>query len=78
MFLDSENCKKISLGSTEMACTVYHGLASHFHQELLSCLEKYDYLVVSFDEVFNEFSNKEQIDLVCRYFDEVSNKVTVR
>ena len=36
------------------------------------------YLVVSFDEAFNEVSKKGQMDLVCRYWDEVSNKVTVR
>ena len=78
MFPDSEICKNTSLGSMKMAYTVCHELAPYFRQELLSCLEKCEYLVVSFDEAFNEVSKKGQMDLVCRYWDEVSNKVTVR
>ena len=39
MFPVSEICKNISLGSTEKAYTVCHGLAPYFRQKLLSCLE---------------------------------------
>ena len=78
MFLDSEICKQISLSNSKMSYLIYHGLAPYFRQELLSCFEKCDFLVVSFDEVFNEVFKKEQMDLVSRYWDENTNRVAVR
>ena len=45
---------------------------------LVSTLEKDDYSVVSYDEVFNKVSEKRQMDLVSKYRDEVDNQVTVR
>ena len=78
MFPDSEICKHISLSSSKMSHLIYHGLVPHFRQELLSCLEKYDFLVVSFDEAFNEVSKKGQMDLVSRYCDKNTNRVAVR
>ena len=77
MFPDSEICK-ILLSSSKMSYLICHGLEPHFCQELLSCLEKCDFLVVSFDEAFNEVSKKGQMDLVSRYWAENTNRVAVR
>ena len=74
MFLDSEICKQISLSSSKMLYLIWHGLGPYFCQELLSCLEKCDFLVVSFDEV----SKKGQMDLMSKYWDENTNRVPVR
>ena len=61
-----------------MVYRVCHGLAPYLCQELLSCQGKCDFIVVSFDMVFNKVSEKGQGDLVSRYWDGVSNKMTVR
>ena len=53
MFPDIEICKQISLSSLKMSYAICHGLAPYFRQELLSCLEKCNFLVVSFNEAFN-------------------------
>ena len=78
MFPDSEICKQISLSSSKMSCLICHGVAPYFRRELVSCLEKCDILVVSFDEAFNEVSKKGQMDLLSRYWDENTNRVAVR
>ena len=78
MFPDSEICKEISLSSSKMSHLICHGLVPYFRQEVLPCLEKYEFLVVSFDEAFNEVSEKGQMDLVSRYWDKNTNRVTVR
>ena len=78
MFPESEIFKQISLSSSKMSYLTCHGLAPYFHQELLSCLEKRHFLVVSFDEAFNEVSKKGQMDLVSRYWEENTNRVAVR
>ena len=61
-----------------MSYLICLGLAPYFRQELVSCLEKCDFLVVSFDEAFNEVSKKGQMDLLSRYWDENTNRVAVR
>ena len=50
MFFESEIWKKISLGSME--------IVPCFHEELLSCLEKGYYLLVSFHDTFNKVYKK--------------------
>ena len=44
------------VGCTKITIRVCHGLVSYSYQDLLFCLEKYDYLVVSFDDAFNVVS----------------------
>ena len=68
MFPDSEICKQISLSSSRHIFV---------HIEL-SCIEKCDFLVVSFDEALNEVSKKGHMHLVSRYWDENTNRVAVR
>ena len=77
MFLDSEICKQISLSISKMLYLICHGLGPYFCQ-LLSCLEKCDFLVVSFEKAFNEVSKKGQMDLMSKYWDENTNRVPVR
>ena len=60
IFPDSEICKQISLSSSKMSYLICLGLAPGFCQELLSSLEKCSFLVVYFDEAFNEVSKKDR------------------
>ena len=65
MLLDIEIYKKISIASIEVTYTLCHGLAPYFVRIHLSCLEKFDYSVVSFDDAFHEVSKKRFMDSVC-------------
>ncbi|XP_040067150.1 uncharacterized protein LOC120840620 [Ixodes scapularis] len=68
MFPASEIARKMQLGKDKVGYTVCHGLAPYFREKLLSILAGVSYLVVSFDESLNKVSQKEQLDVMVRYW----------
>lgn len=76
MFPDSEIASKFILGRDKMSYLIHHGLASYFRESLLQKLRKCPWFVVSFDEAINRISQRGQMDLIIRYFEDETKKVT--
>lgn len=75
MFPDSNIASNIKLQRTKLTYTIVHGLAKHFLYELQDILKKVDCFTIAFDESLNKISEKEQIDIYIRYWDDETNKV---
>lgn len=75
MFPDSNIASNIKLQRTKLTYTIVHGLAKHFLYELQDILKKVDCFTIAFDESLNKISEKEQMDIYIRYWDDEFNKV---
>lgn len=78
MFPDSAIAKKIAIGSTKMAYVISYGLAPYFHGQLVRSVQKCTRFVVCFDEALNRVSQRGQMDVVIRYWDDERNCVSSR
>jgi len=66
---------QIKLQRTKLTYTIVHGLAKHFLHELQDNIKKVDFFTIAFDESLNKISEKEQMDIFIRYWDDERNKV---
>ena len=57
---------------------VSFGLAPYFYDELTRSLSDVHFYSVSYDEAYNRFTKKEQLDLAVRYWDVSLNKLATR
>lgn len=78
MFTDSEIAKQLTLGKTKMAYIVSFGLAQYFTASLLKTIQICPFYVICFDEAFNRISQRCQMDLVIRYWDDLNGLVQTR
>ena len=68
MFPDSAIAQKMSSGPNKMSYLICFGIAPYFRQLLLAELKETPCFVISFDKSLNHELQKEQMDLVVRYF----------
>lgn len=78
MFPDSVIASKFQLGRQKCSYIINHGLGPYFSQQLCDDLKKCSDFVVLFDESLNKISQRGQMDVFIRYFDNKSNKVFTR
>ncbi|KAH6948262.1 hypothetical protein HPB50_023313 [Hyalomma asiaticum] len=75
MFPTSEVAAKVQLGKDKVGYTIFHGSAPYFRNMLLSSLVNVPYLVVCFDEALNKVTQKQQMDVLIRYWDAADDSV---
>ncbi|KAH8040727.1 hypothetical protein HPB51_012042 [Rhipicephalus microplus] len=73
MFPGCEVTEKLHLGKDKVGYTICHGIAAYFRKNLLSSLAGVPFLVVSFDESLNKVSQKLQMDVLVRYWDDTTD-----
>ncbi|XP_075742493.1 uncharacterized protein LOC142796217 [Rhipicephalus microplus] len=78
MFPTSEVAAKVQLGKDKVGYTICHGIAPYFRNMLLSSLVNVPYLVVCFDEALNKVTQKQQMDVLIRYWDAADDSVKTR
>jgi hypothetical protein len=78
MFPDSDIAKRFQLGSTKMAYFFRFGLAPIFRSQLLAQVQKCDHYVLAFDESLNKMTQRGQMDVHIRFFDDSKNQVCTR
>lgn len=78
LFPDSEIASKVELGRTKIGYLITHGLAPFFLKQLTDVLDECDEIVVGFDESLNRISQRQQMDVSVRFWDDVKETVTSR
>ncbi|KAH8010003.1 hypothetical protein HPB51_024353 [Rhipicephalus microplus] len=78
MFPTFEVAAKVQLGKDKVGYTICHGIAPYFRNMLLSSLVNVPYLVVCFNEALNKVTQKQQTDVLIRYWDAADDSVKTR
>ncbi|XP_063243684.1 uncharacterized protein LOC134542976 [Bacillus rossius redtenbacheri] len=76
MFSDSSIAMNMRLQRTKISYTIVYGLAPYFHKELLQEISQCDFFVISFDESLNKIAQKEQMDIVIRFWSKSKDTVS--
>ncbi|XP_054924653.1 uncharacterized protein [Dermacentor andersoni] len=78
MFPSSATAKKVQLGKDMVGYTIVYGLAPFFRESLVSELNQASYLVLAFDESLNKVAQKEQMDVLVRFWSDAEGSVKTR
>lgn len=78
MFPDSDIAPGMKLQKSKIAYEITYGLAPYFANELLSVVRECRHFVISFDESLNKIAQRQQMDLIIRFWDLVENSVQTR
>lgn len=78
MFPDSNIATSLKLQRTKLSYIITHGLARYFKNEFEDELSKCNYYTIAFDESLNKVSQKEQMDVYIRYWNNSTNEVSSR
>lgn len=78
MFPDSKIADKMRLGSNKLKYLTVFGLAPYFDEELVEQVLKCNYFVACFDESLNRISQRGQMDIIVRFWDNAKGKVATR
>ena len=78
MFSDSKIAEKFSCGKTKCSYIVCFGIAPYFKGQLDNTFTEAEHLVAMFDESFNKTSQKGQMDMHVRFWDDDKNRVATR
>lgn len=78
MFPDSKIAASMELGKTKLKYIVNHGLAPYFKDLLKERVLKSQWFSVSFDESLNKSIQECEMDLIIRFWDNISSDVQVR
>ncbi|XP_071563117.1 uncharacterized protein [Temnothorax nylanderi] len=78
IFPDSEIVKQMKLGKDKALYTITYGITKHFQKELYLLIQNSNELVISFDESLNKICQKEQMDIVIRFWDDEKNETSTR
>lgn len=68
MFWDSNIAKNYSCGRTKQSYLITFGIAPFFKDMLVDDIRKSDFYTVIFDESFNQLLQKEQMDILIRFW----------
>ena len=77
MFSDSDIAEQFSMGKTECAYYVTHGIAPYFKSKFIESLQLLPFDSVSFDESYNDAIKQEKLDLHIRYWDSETDRLKV-
>ena len=75
LFPDSEIAKSMQLGQSKMAYLIVHGISAFCQKSLLDEVVTLEHFMIGFDESLNKVSQKQQIDLNIRFW---NNKNVVK
>lgn len=75
MFPDSSIAGQVTFGSTKAAYLVVFGLAPYFQDVLEKYLKGCSYYTLCFDESLNKISQRSQMDIAVRYWDNEVDEV---
>lgn len=78
MFPSSATAKKVQLGKDKVGYTIVYGLAPFFKEVVLSEVSKASHIVVAFDESLNKIAQKEQMDVLVRFWPDGEECVKTR
>ena len=78
MFPDSSVAQKFQLGKTKASYVICYWLAPFFKLNLLDVVQQTPYMVISFDESYNNVIKRSQMDVLVRFWDSNMNKVSTR
>lgn len=78
MYPDSEITSNIQLQRAKLTYVLIYGLGKYFSESLISEVLDSDYYSISFDESLNKISQKEQMDIIVRFWCKSYNKVISR
>jgi hypothetical protein len=70
MFPDSNIAQHYQMAKDKLAYVVCHGLAPHFQKDVISRVNSAPEFALSFDEALNTISQKGQMDIWARFFNE--------
>ena len=77
-FLDSSIAQKFQLCKTKASYVICYELAPFFMLNLLDIVKQTPYIVLSFDESYNNVMKRGQMDVIVRFWDSNVNKVSTR
>ena len=78
MFKDSKIAQDFKMSKTKCSYLINFGLAPRFRDVLFNNIKESPYFSVAFDEALNKCLQKQQMDVVIRYWCEKNNRVKVR
>ena len=78
MFPGSSIAQKFQLGKTKASNVICYELAPFFKLNLLDIVKQTPYIVISFDESYNNVIKRAQMDVLVRFWDSSVNKVPTR
>ncbi|CAL1672566.1 unnamed protein product [Lasius platythorax] len=78
IFLNSDIVKRMNLCKDKASYTITYGITKHFQKELYLLIQKSNELVISFDKSLNKLCQKEQMDIVVRFWDDEKNETSTR
>lgn len=78
MFPDSTVAQKFSMHKDKLSYVLTYGLGPFFQNELAMMVKKCDYFSISFDESLNKISQKGQMDLHVRFWNNNKNETSTR
>ena len=78
MFPDGQIAQSFSCRATKCAYLACFGIYSYFHELLIKKIHAVKYYSLSFDESLNQIYQKKQMDMIVRFWDSKSKKVTER
>ncbi|KAH7978440.1 hypothetical protein HPB49_005517 [Dermacentor silvarum] len=68
----------MQLGKDKVGYTIVHGLAPFFRESLVSEVSQASHLIVAFDESLNKVAQKEQMDMLVRFWSDAEESVKAR
>ena len=77
-FSDSDIAQQFKLGKTKVSYVIAHGIAPYFRMKLDQDLKGCKHIVVCFDEALNSIVQRGQMDLVIRFWNHSTMKVSTR
>ena len=75
MFSESLVTQKMQLQSSKLGYSITYGLGPYCNKQVIDKISNCKYFAVSFDESYNKKSQKEQLDIHIRYFNDEKNQV---
>ena len=70
MFTDSKIAQEFSVAKTKLRYLMVFGLSTYFEHQIKESVKQCNHFKVLFDDSCNSVLNKEQMDVMIRYFDE--------
>ena len=78
MFPDSDIASRFQMQKDKNSYVVTYGLGPYFQEMLSSTVQKCPFFAISFDESLNKVSQKGQMDIVVRFWNDATDEVTTR
>lgn len=78
MFPDNLIAKQFQMQKDKLLYVITFGLGPYFQKILINDIIEYELFAISFDESLNKVSQKAQMDLIVRYWNDDSNMVNTR